>query len=178
MKNELKNELKNESNKKLSDDMNKQTVPQINWNDGLEVTAGHINMGLSEASPETREYWEGVAANELRIKRCLSCRGFLHPRRMGCPDCPRGKLEWVKASGRGSVYTFSTITRAPNAMLEPSVPYCVGIVCLEEGVYLFTRFIVTPQGSEPAIDDPATLEFRVLENGQKLPVFAVAGRPA
>ena len=85
---------------------------------------------------------------------------------------------FLKASGKGSVYTFSTITRAPNAMMEPSVPYCVGIVRLAEEVYLFTRFIVTPQGSEPAIDDPAQLEFRVLENGQKLPVFTVAGRPA
>ena len=170
----MSNELSNEP----SMDANRDAVPQINWNDGLEVTAGHINMGLSEASPETREYWEGVAIDELRIKRCLSCRTFLHPRHMGCPDCLRGKLEWVQASGKGRVYTFSTITRAPNAMMAPSVPYCVGIVQLEEEVYLFTRFIVTPQGSEPAIDDPVTLEFRVLENGQKLPVFTVAGRPA
>ena len=154
------------------------TTNQIDWSEGLPVMAGHIHMGLAEASPETREYWEGVAADELRIKRCPDCSTFLHPRRMGCPDCPRAKLQWVKASGKGSVYTFSTITRAPNAMMEPSVPYCVGIVRLAEEVYLFTRFIVTPQGSEPAIDDPAQLEFRVLENGQKLPVFTVAGRPA
>lgn len=150
---------------------------QIDWNDGFPVTAGHIHLGLAEASPETREYWEGVAVDELRVKRCLTCRTFLHPRRMGCPDCPRARLEWVKCSGKGQVYSYSTVTRAPNPLMEPSVPYCVGIVRLEEDVYLFTRFLV-PKGTEPDIDDPAMLEFKVLENGQKLPVFAVPGKAA
>jgi uncharacterized OB-fold protein len=153
------------------------TVKQIDWNEGFPVTAGHINLGMAEASPETREYWEGVVVNELRIKRCLTCRTFLHPRRMGCPDCARAGLEWVRSSGKGRVYSYSTVTRAPNPQLEPSVPYCVGIVHLEEDVYLFTRFIV-PKGTEPDVDDAATLEFKVLENGQKLPVFVVAGRNA
>jgi uncharacterized OB-fold protein len=154
--------------------LNSEQPNQINWNDGFDVLVGHINMGVAEASPETREYWEGVALDELRIKRCLNCRQYLHPRRMGCPDCPRAELEWVKAEGKGRVYSYSTILRAPNKMLEPSVPYCVGIVHLKEDVYLFTRFVIEPKGAEPDIGDEVTMEFRVLENSQKLPVFVVA----
>lgn len=157
--------------------MNTPAGQQIDWSAGFPVTVGHINLGLAEASPETREYWEGVAADELRIKRCLGCRNFLHPRRMGCPDCPRAGIEWVRAAGKGRVYSYSTVMRAPNPMLAPSVPYCVGIVHLQEDVYLFTRFIV-PKDSEPDVGDEATVEFRILENGQKLPVFIVAGKKA
>ena len=152
-------------------------VKQIDWSAGFQVVAGHMNFGLTEPSPETKGFWEGVARNELQLKRCRGCRRYLHPRRMACPDCHKAGVEWAPASGIGKVYSFSTIHRAPNPELAKSVPYCVGIVHLREDVYLFTRFIVA-QGTEPEIGDTARLEFRILENGQKLPVFAVSNRQA
>ena len=159
--------------------MSNQTtaVKQIDWSQGFEVIAGHLHLGLTEASPETTGFWEGVARDELMLKRCLGCRCYLHPRRMACPDCHNAGVEWARASGTGQVYSFSTIYRSPNPELAKSVPYCVGIVHLREDVYLFTRFIVE-QGTEPEIGDSCQLEFRILEGGQKLPVFAVGGRQA
>lgn len=152
---------------------------QINWSDGFPVMAGHMRLGLMEASPETQGYWDGVARGELMLKRCLGCRRHLHPRRMACPDCYSAGVEWARASGRATVYSYSSVFRAPSSELQPTVPYCVGIVELEEKVHLFTRLIPASSGegigsgtaAEPEIGAAATLAFRTLENDQRLPVF-------
>ena len=153
---------------------NEKQSEQLDWTKGFPVVAGHINLGLTEASPESGEYWAGVMRGELLLKQCSNCARHLHPRRMGCPDCYKAKLNWVKASGKGTVYTFSTVHRSPAPEFDKSVPYCVGIVELSESVYLFTRFF-TADRSEPAIGVPVELDFRILENGQRLPVFLCQG---
>jgi uncharacterized OB-fold protein len=144
----------------------------VNWSEGLVLMMGPYEMGLTETSPETQGYWEGVAREELMIKRCRDCGDHLYPRRLFCPRCGNDNLEWVKASGAGKVYTFSTVHRAPDKSL--SVPYTNGIVALEEGVYLFGRLIGKPD-DEIAIDDRVEVEFASLVEGQpKLPVYRVA----
>jgi hypothetical protein len=154
---------------KLRDDV---VAPrQIDWTAGFPLKVGNLSYGLVEASPETKEYWEGVANDVLLLKKCLGCGRHLHPRRLACPDDYVAGVEWVKASGKGEVYSFSTIYRAPSPELQASAPYCVGIVLLREGVHLFTRFLYD-SGTEPEIRDPVHVEFRLLEGGQKLPVFA------
>ncbi len=147
-------------------------APPIPWHEGFPVTAGHMRLGLTESSPETREFWEGVGRGELMLKQCLHCSRHLYPRRMACPDHPLAGIRWVKAGGKGNIYSVSTVYRAPSEEFAGAVPYHVGIVELAEKVHLFTRF-VTENGREPRIGDAVSLEFRVLENRQKLPVFAL-----
>jgi uncharacterized OB-fold protein len=69
------------------------------------------------------------------------------------------------------VYSFSEVHRAPSAVFAASVPYTVGLVALDEGVHLFTRFVA--EAGPIAIDAPARVDFRVLELGQLLPIFLV-----
>jgi hypothetical protein len=66
--------------------------------------------------------------------------------------------------------SFSEVHRAPSAAFAGSTPYVVGLVRLEEGVHLFTRF----EGGPVAIDTKVTVDFRVLELGKLMPVFRVA----
>jgi uncharacterized OB-fold protein len=144
----------------------------IDWSEGLVLMMGPYEMGLTETSPETAGYWDGVAREELMIKRCRQCGDHLYPRRMFCPRDGGDDLEWVQAGGRGRVYTYSTIYRAPDRSLP--VPYTNGIVLLDEGVYLYGRITGKPD-DEIAIDDPVRVEFASLVEGQpRLPVFRVA----
>jgi uncharacterized OB-fold protein len=129
-------------------------------------------LGISENSPETIGYWEGVDQDELRLKRCSDCGQHLHPRRIICPNCASANLDWSRVSGRGRVYTFSQVFRAPRRELAPSLPYFVGIVELEEGVCLFTR-LIPDQDADVRIGAAVEVAFRELEVGGKLPVFQV-----
>lgn len=146
----------------------------VDWSSGLKLMMGPFEVGLTETSPETAGYWDGVKRGELMIKRCRRCGDHLYPRRMFCPRCGTDELDWVKSHGRGTVYTFSTVYRAPDRSLP--VPYTNGIVALEEGVYLFGRLIGKPD-AEIAIGDPVTVEFASVVSGQpRLPVFRIAPR--
>jgi uncharacterized OB-fold protein len=54
--------------------------------------------------------------------------------------------------------------------MQAALPYHLGIVRLDEQVYLFTRF-VTGSDVTPEIDSPVEVRFETLENGRQFPVF-------
>jgi uncharacterized OB-fold protein len=112
-----------------------------------------------------------VAQGELRLKWCPYCRKAFHPKRIVCTDCGSTDLGSARACGRGRVYSFSEVHRAPTPAFAASVPYTVGLVALEEGVHLFSRLIPSP--APATIGAPVRVDFRVLELGQRLPVFLV-----
>lgn len=152
--------------------MSSTAVPdQIDWSKGLPFTAGPYFVGLYQPSPETAGFWDGVMANQLRIKKCNACGQVWHPKRIVCTACGSSDLGWTVASGRGSVYSFSEVHRAPTPAFAASVPYTLGVVRLEEGVHLFSRLFA---GDSPiGLDAAVTVDFRTLELGQKMAVFTV-----
>ena len=93
---------------------------------------------LPSPDPGTAPYWEGTRAHELRLPRCEDC-GEVHfyPRSL-CPNCGCARLEWIVASGRGSVYSYTVVHRAPSSAFKARVPYVVAVVALEEGPHLMT----------------------------------------
>lgn len=153
-------------------EISKVTVPD--WSGGQKVMAGELFLGLYQPSPETTGFWQGVARQELLFKWCGDCARAYHPRRMICPQCSSTKLTWKPASGKGKVYSFSEVHRAPTPEFAKGAPYTVGLIETAEGVHFFCR-IVAENGARIAIDAPAELEFKVLENGRQLPVFVVRG---
>ena len=68
------------------------------------------------------------------LRNCTAC-GAAHwyPRAI-CPFCLSEKTELVQASGRGKIYAYSVMRRAP-------IPYAIGYVTLEEGPSMITNFV-------------------------------------
>jgi len=117
----------------------------------------------------TQPFWDGIAAGRLRLQRCRACgRHVFYPRAV-CPHCTSGELEWVDASGRGSVYSFSVVHRAPPGFAADA-PYAVALVDLDEGVRMMTR-LVDVALDDLAIGQPVEV---VVEGDPALPYF----RPA
>jgi len=142
------------------------------WANGQKVFAGNQFLGLYQPSPETAGFWEGVKRRELLFKWCDACARAYHPRRMICPQCSSTSLVWHRASGKGKVYSYSEVHRAPSPEFAKGAPYHVGLIETAEGVHFFCR-ICAESGARVVVDAPATLDFRVLENGYLLPVFVV-----
>ena len=88
-----------------------------------------------------------------------------------CTDCGSDALARKRASGRGEVYSFSEVHRAPGPAFAKGTPYVVGLVRLEEGVHLFTRFVDGPV----EIGTKVRVDFRKLELGNLMPIFRVEG---
>ena len=82
---------------------------------------------------ETSRHWR------LRQQRyalvgevCPSCEQRIFPPRDLCPDCGEEARELYQFSGRGEVYSFTTVHQAP-AGFEQEAPYPMAMVRLEEG---------------------------------------------
>jgi len=69
---------------------------------------------------------------QLTGEVCLKCGAKLFPPRDVCPECNKPAYEPFTFSGRGEVYSYSTVYQAPDGYHE-YVPYTVALVRLEEG---------------------------------------------
>jgi len=89
-------------------------------------------------TPETQPFWDGCAAGELRIQRCLDCtKAFFYPRPV-CPACGSVNVEWFTASGRATLYSY-VINHRPAPGFEDDGPYAIAVVQLAEGPRMMTN---------------------------------------
>ena len=112
---------------------------------------------------ETAVYWESAKNGKLLVKTCKAC-GKLHyyPRTI-CPHCLSSDTDWVEASGRGSIYTYSVMRRT-------EIPYVIAYVTLEEGVTMLSN-IVECDVDDVTVGQAVEVVFRDTEGGLALPVF-------
>jgi uncharacterized OB-fold protein len=146
---------------------------QMDWEHGTPMMVGPWMVGLADPSPETLEYWKGVAENRLLIKQCGGCGKHHHPRRMFCYACTSDDMKWVESAGTGEIYTYSVVHRAPTEAFQAETPYTVGILQLAEGVFFFSRFY-TRNGGEVKIGAPVEVEYEEVSTFGKMPVFYVS----
>lgn len=90
---------------------------------------------------ETQKFWEGCKRGELMIPQCGDCGAYhFYPRAL-CPACLSSNLDWVAASGKGKVHTFSVVHRAPSEPFKADVPYTIALLELDEGVRMMSNII-------------------------------------
>jgi len=106
----------------------------------------------------SHQYWESLRAQGFSLPQCQTCKEFHFYLRPACPACGSLDIQAVVTSGRGNVYSFSIVYRAPSPAFEKDVPYVVAIVATDEGPHLMTRLIkVKPE--------EVTVGMRVMVNG-------------
>ena len=93
---------------------------------------------------ETRGFWEGTLVEELRFQVCNACGNRQLPGGPCCSSCLSQDLAWQRASGRGTVFTFTVVHHAFHPMFADKVPYVVADVQLDEGPILPTNLTDIP----------------------------------
>src|SRR5262249_14114262 len=117
-------------------------------------------------SPETEAYWDAAAKGKLLVKKCTACGQFHHYPRALCPFCFSDKTEWVEASGKGTIYSYSVMRRAP-------VPYAMAYVTLAEGPRMVTKMVVGVC-DRLRVAGGVRVVYRPPEGGPPLPMFTPA----
>lgn len=93
---------------------------------------------------------------------CPHCEAKLFPPRDVCPECGGEAKTLFSFSGRGEIYSFTTVYDAP-AGFEENAPYTVALVKLEEGPLVTAQ--LTDLGEEPvAIGTPVEMVTRRLRS--------------
>src|SRR5256885_15985734 len=110
-------------------------------------------MNRAEGKPipvptlETAPYWEGCRQHRLRIQRCSACSRYQFFPRIYCSNCFSERIEWVNATGRARVLSFTIVRRPVSPAFANEVPYVVALVTLEEGPQMMTNIVeCTPEG--------------------------------
>ncbi len=90
------------------------------------------NKPLPRPNIDTREYWAGCHCHELVVQQCTDCGTFRFYPCPVCHKCQSENAQWRKVSGRGTVYTWGVVRRAPNPTWKDAVPYAIVVVELAE----------------------------------------------
>src|SRR5215469_2726099 len=120
-------------------------------------------------TPETQPFWDGCAAGELRIQRCMDCgEAYFYPRPV-CPQCGSADVEWFTASGAATLYSY-VIHHRPAPGFEDDAPYAIAVVQLAEGPRMMTN-LTGVRPDDLVLDMPLRVTFE--QRGKiSLPIFA------
>lgn len=108
----------------------------------------------------TEPFWAGARAGKLMLPHCLECnRVHWYPRHI-CPFCHATALDWVEASGEGTIHTYAVQHLVPPAW-QDKAPYVTAYVDLKEGDRMLTILLgVDPMKPESIrIGAPVRVEF-------------------
>ena len=94
-------------------------------------------------------YWEKAKAHELWLRKCSDCNDvYFYPRDIS-PCCFSRNTEWIKASGKGTLYTWGITVRPPTPAFREDAPFVLAIVDLEEGCRIPTNLVGIPKDPDP-----------------------------
>lgn len=128
---------------------------------------------LPEPTPETRHFWEGCKAGELRLQRCTDCGHSYFPPRAFCPKCASRDVEVYAASGKATLYSY-VINHRPRPDMGTE-PHSIAVVELAEGPRMMTNIVGCPQTPEALqLDMPVQVTFQKESDDISLPLFEPA----
>lgn len=132
------------------------------------------NKPLPAPDPDSAPFWEGTRAHELRLQRCDDCGTHRYPAGPHCPACRSTRATWIRASGRGKVYSWIVVVHpVPKEVYHQEVPYAVALIDLAEGVRMASNIV----GCDPraiTADMPVEVVFDAVTADVTLPKFKQA----
>jgi uncharacterized protein len=82
-----------------------------------------------------RRFFDTLAQGGFQVPRCSTCDALHFPPRVMCPQCAGTAFRWTALSGRGVVYSATTVRRKTDAGGD----YGVCLIDLDEGLRLMSR---------------------------------------
>jgi uncharacterized OB-fold protein len=124
---------------------------------------------------DTRPFWDAAKQHRLVLQRCLDCEKAIFYPRAVCPHCMSDRIVWFDATGRGTIYSFTVIHRAP-AQFADGVPYVVALIDLAEGVRMMSNVVDCPP-SDVRIGAEVEVVFDDVTPDISLPKFRLVAGP-
>lgn len=122
---------------------------------------------------DSKEFWDGADRGELVVQQCGKCSTFHHPPRPMCPKCHATQMRAVKASGRGTVYSYCIPIHPPS--IGFAAPPIVALIDLEEGVRIVSN-LVGIEYEKVTNGMKVEVEFEPTSGGHQVPVFRAAAK--
>lgn len=118
-------------------------------------------------SVSERGFFEALGRGEFLLPFCHDCSRFHFFPRVVCPHCGGIDLAWKPASGKGTVYSHTTVRS------DSEDDYNVSLIDLEEGPRMMSRVVAQP-GTSIAIGMRVLARVEMQQGDQRpMVVFSV-----
>ena len=128
-----------------------------------------IKKQLPFITESNKVFWDAAKRHELVTYKCINC-GTYYAEAVDCATCESPRMEWVKVSGRGEVFTFCIYQQSFHPAWKDDIPYNVAYVKLVEGPLLITN-IVGCENKDIYIGMPVEVVFEDVTEEVTLPKF-------
>ncbi|MEK9721825.1 MAG: OB-fold domain-containing protein [Quisquiliibacterium sp.] len=81
-------------------------------------------------------YLEALSRGRITFQRCADCAKAQRLARYACSGCGSVNLQWLPASGTGTVFAITVVARAPDERFQALLPYGLALIDLDEGARL------------------------------------------
>lgn len=125
---------------------------------------------VPEPTVDSAPFWAGLEQHRLLLQKCAGCGRIRHYPRPMCDACYSTAVNWIEASGRGKVHSWTITHHAFVPGFRDEVPYVLATVDLDEGVRMNAQL----RGVEPAtlrIGLPVRVDYERARAGLTLPVL-------
>lgn len=125
---------------------------------------------VPEPTADTKPFWDALMEGKFRLQRCADCKKIRHYPRPVCDACYSMNAEWVEASGRGTVHSWTITHHAFHPGFKADLPFTLLTVDLAEGV----RMQAQARGigdKELKVGLPVKVGFERVKEDLTLPVF-------
>ncbi len=122
---------------------------------------------------ETQPWWDACRESRLLLQRCAACGAHQFYPRMMCARCDSDAVEWVAASGRGRIRSYTVVRRPVSKAYAAMTPYVVALVELAEGPTLMSN-IVDCVPEAVAVGLPVQVTFERWSAEISVPMFRLA----
>ena len=120
---------------------------------------------------DSRFFWDGTAAGELRVQKCNACGVLRFPPGPACPDCGALDRGHVVAAGTGTVFSYVIHRHPPVPGKE--LPIVLALIELDEGVRMVGE-VIDVGDDEIEIGMRLRVDFNRVDDELTLPVWRKA----
>ena len=123
----------------------------------------------------TEPFWTAAREHRLTAARCFECELYRMPPTPFCPNCLSQNIEWPTLSGRGTIYSYTVVSRSIFPEMEASLPYVPSLVTLSDAdnIRLITNIVDVPV-SKISIGAEVEVVWTDMPGGAVVPRFTLA----
>jgi uncharacterized OB-fold protein len=119
-------------------------------------------------SQRSEPFWEGCRNGRLVLPCCSACGARALRAFHVCSQCGMQALAWETSAGRGSLYSWTVVWRAPHPGF--ATPYAPAVVRLDEGWWVLSAVVgCAPEALQDGM--PLQVEFHPASDEVSLPYF-------
>ena len=135
-----------------------------------------MSLSPHDLAPDALDlpFWEACQRGEFLLQRCPAS-GRYHWPAVADPETG-ATLEWVAASGRGTIHTFTILHKVYRASHADRVPYNVVVVELEEGPFFHSN-VIDCDNDDIHVGMPVEVVFEKRSDLLTLPLFRPRREP-